>query len=263
MCEMKPMDYDTSYEGLIPEGNFRISPSMLDKFNSCKHEWYRSQVLGEKTFLGNTSTELGKCLHRVAEQYIKTNKVDDAEIMQYIDSIDNFDVDKDYIKQQYEPMKLALLAYLTSNPKPQYSEHTIAKELMKGIYVGGTVDAITSDEIIDFKTTDTMSPIQKIPSYYKWQMLAYAWMLRELGMEKRFLKLIWITTSRVGRVSEKTGKPLKDSPSEIFEIVEEITPQDYEFIESYLRLIGESVLAGYKYPELVYIIFADYRLKGL
>ena len=44
------MNYQENYEGLLPEGAFRISPSSVAKFNDKKWEWYQESVLGNKTF---------------------------------------------------------------------------------------------------------------------------------------------------------------------------------------------------------------------
>ena len=76
------------------------------------------------------------------------------------------------------------------------------------------------------------------------------------------MRLVWITNNVVGRISEKTGKPMKDYPARVVAITQVITEDDMRFIEDYLKLIGETYLKSKESPELTYLLFGDYRLKG-
>lgn len=258
MQEMKPLKYENNTYNL-PDGVFRISPSMVAKFNDKKHEWYRSQVLGENTFEGNTSTVLGTCVHRMAEYFLKGIEPDYNEINNYIDSLD-LDIDKSFIKEQYVIMGRTLIKHLSKNT-PNLSEQEVIAHMKDNVYVGGTYDALDRDILIDFKITSSKNPSDTIPYYYKWQMLTYAYALRKNNIPVNFIKLIWITTNETGRISDKTGKPLKDYPSVVKELIEPITEDDMRFIEDYLNLITETYLEGIKNPKLIYLLYADYRLK--
>lgn len=263
-CELKPMDYKENYSGLLPEDVFRISPSSVYKFTDRKWEWYRSQVLGEETFTGSTSTVLGSCVHRIAESYIKLKKVDKDEIYSYIDSFaSNTDIDREFIKEQFIPMGQALIDYLRVHGIPDKSEDTIATELIPGVWVAGTADAVIGDTLVDFKTTSKTTPDDYIPNYYKWQLLTYAWVYRKLGIDINRIRIVWITNNVVGRISEKTGKPLKDYPTQVVPVTELISDDDMRFIEDYLKLIGETYLKGKEDPSLVYLLYSDYRLKEI
>ena len=101
-----------------------------------------------------------------------------------------------------------------------------------------------------------------MPQNYKVQLLTYAWIYRKLGVDIQNIRIVWITNNIVGRVSEKTGKPLKDYPSKVIPVTQVITNEDMEFIESYLKLIAETYLKAKECPELTYLLFSDYRLKG-
>lgn len=265
---LKSLDYVENYTDLIPEGNFRISPSMVSKFSDKKWEWYQNQVLSNSTFAGNTSTVLGTCVHRCAEVFSKCKNEEErailrTEIPNYIDTFSmNPDVDISFCKEQWKPMGQALINYLTLYGVPERSEDKIAYKLMDGVYVGGTADAVIGDTLIDYKTTSTKEPsCVLIPNGYKMQMLAYAWVYRKLGIEINNLKLIWITQNNVNRISEKTGRAMKDYPSKVIPVTIGITNEDMEFIEDYLKLIGETYLKAKECPELTYLLFGDYRLK--
>jgi len=255
------LDY-VSGETILPEGAFKISPSMIEKFFSKPHEWFRSEVLGEETFAGNTASTLGTIVHFCAEEYTKTRTVDISEIDRYISEINNPEVDIEYVKSQYQPMAQALINNLITTGTPQRSEELISAEIMDGYHVAGSADAVIGDCLVDFKSTSRMTPPTEIPTYYRYQLLAYAYMYNKMGVPINRIRIKWITNNQVGRISEKTGKPMKDYPATVADSTETITNEDMNFIESILKLIAETVACYKANPNLAYILFKDYRLKG-
>lgn len=262
MSELKPMNYKENYEDLIPKGSFRISPSMIHKFTSKKYEWFNSQILGNEQFEDCTATVLGSLVHRIAEGFIKNRAVDRQELIDYAESFRSNDkVDVDYILSQWKPMGQALIDYLEAYGIPDRSEEAIAAEVLDEVYAGGTADAVLGDILIDFKTTSSLTTKDYIPLDYKQQLLTYAWIYRQKGIDINYIRIVWITNHTVGRVSEKTGKPMKDYPAKVEVVTEMITDDDMKFIEDYLKLIGETYWFYKTNPYLAYIIFGDYRLK--
>ncbi|RUT50955.1 PD-(D/E)XK nuclease family protein [Campylobacter fetus] len=267
MQDLKPLEYKENYTDLIPSDCFRISPSMVSKFNDKKWEWYRSQVLGEDTFSGSTSTVLGTCIHRAAEVFAKKPKEEVIDILEkelpaYIESFAaNSDIDTVYIHEQWRAMSEALIDHLRVYGKPTRSEEAIAYEIAPSVYVAGTADALLGNTLIDFKTTSKINPDTTIPFYYRLQLLTYAWIYRKLGVDIQRIKIVWITNNIIGRISDKTGKPMKDYPAKVEAVTEMITKDDMDFIESYLKLIAETYLKAKENPELVYLLYSDYRLK--
>ncbi|MEE3693883.1 PD-(D/E)XK nuclease family protein [Campylobacter sp. CLAX-22107-21] len=269
MQKLKPLDYKENYTDIIPEDSFRISPSMISKFSDKKWEWYQSQVLGNTIFEGSTSTVLGTIIHRIAEVCTKFKTNEEREVLRteipnYIESFSNNpEINIAHIKEQYKPMGNALLDYLNIWGYPDRSEEAIAYKVCDGVYAAGTADAVIGNTLIDYKTTSNQSVSEYyMPQNYKVQLLAYAWIYRKLGVDIQNIRIIWITNNIVGRVSEKTGKPLKDYPSKVIPVTQVITNDDMEFIESYLKLIAETYLKAKECPELTYLLFSDYRLKG-
>lgn len=258
---LKNLDRNENYKDLIPNGALKISPSMIAKFFDRKWEWFANEVKGEVTFLGNTSTFLGTIVHRIAEEFIKTRNVNKQALLDYIASIDELVADKDFILAQYKPMGEALINHLISNGIPNESEKVLATKISANTYLAGTIDAILGDTIIDFKTTSKTTPDVTIPMHYKYQLLSYAYLARANGIDISRLSIIWITNNITGRVSEKTGKPLKDYPARCEQIYYVITPEDMEFIDSCIKLIAETYEYYLKHKELAYILYSDYRLK--
>lgn len=257
---MKPIGTMSNYG--LEENAFRISPSMVHKFTSKKWLWYQEQVLGNTLFTGNTATVLGTIIHRIAEEFTKTKEVNKQGIYDYIKTFqDDPEVDIEYIQEQWEVMGQALLNYLTTFGIPDESEKEVSYNIQDNVFVAGTIDAISGDTIIDYKTTSYLNPPDKIPENYKWQLLTYAWICKKLGIEIEKIRIVWITNNIVGRISEKTGKAMKDYPSVVGTTTELITDEDIAFIDSYLHLVAETYLKAKECPELTYLLFADYRLK--
>lgn len=254
------------YESVDCPGIFKISPSGISKFFDRKHEWYTNEVLKEKEFLGNTSTVLGTIVHYCAEEFTKNKKVDKEEIPKYLDKMSatlSPDVfDRKFIEEQWTVMGQTVIDYLKKQGLPQHSEIPLKYELFDGFWVGGTADAIHGDCLVDYKTTSDLTPKEYIPMHYKYQLLTYAFMANKLGIQVNRIRIVWITNNIVGRISDKTGKPMKDYPSQAVAITESITQEDLDFIESVLLLISETVACAMANPELTYLLFSDYRLKG-
>lgn len=281
------LDY-VSGSTVIPDDAFGISPSGLHRFFSEPWNWYGEMVLGNApAFQGSTSTVLGTIVHYVGEEFANTQSVDKSEIWKYIckecnipypgdvpeDADDEFwEVyfsefntselyDTQRIIEQYRPMGNALIQYLSKTGLPQHTEDLISREVLPGYYACGSADAVHGDCLIDYKTTSVMSPSEKIPFNYRLQLLTYAWIYKGMGIDINRIRIVWITNNETGRVSEKTGKPLKDYPSKVVPVTQSITQEDFEYIENILKLVAETVEKGKDCLELVHLLYKDYRLK--
>lgn len=292
---MTPLDY-ISGSSIIPENTFGISPSQIYKFFDKPHEWYYSEILGEKQFLGNTSSYLGTIVHFIANEFSRTKTVRKYFIYQYLyeqlvprnvqernmqhpfvfdeyldieamedylkDNTDPEFVDVEYIFNNYKPMGNALIQFLRVNGLPQESEVLIAQEVLKNYYACGSTDAIKfKRKVVDYKSTSDLTAKKNIPYNYKLQLLVYAWILKQKGYPIDSISIVWITHNQVNRISQETGKPMKDYPTTVTEVVEYIDQKDFDFIESILKLVSESVQASIDYPHLKHVIWKDYRLK--
>lgn len=244
---MNKLGYYESYKDKIGSNSFRISPSMLWKFYdtfTSRKEWYRSQVLGENTFSGNTSSVLGTCVHRAAEMYFYYKSIDKveeelhAEIPLYLKENFTFnpDVDINDIDKSYRPMVYNLLQYLESIGNVDASEKEVIYKLDDNYYLAGTCDAIKGTTLIDYKTTSRKTPPEEIPIYYFKQLMAYAYALNKLGTAIDKLRLVWITKPSGGEVGV-SGKVLKYYPSQVIPIEYTIQPEDFETIDEDLRRV--------------------------
>lgn len=266
---MNLFDYNAG-QGLIPDSAVRISPSQLSRFFDDTANWWRETFLNEKPqFQGNTATHLGTCVHAAAQMFLQSNYIDHDQILAYIDSITDPEIDKHEILTAYPAMVDTLVSRLLQSQLPynNVSESFEYTELLPDIYVGGSIDLYSSKNggtITDYKTMQSLDRARvptSFPRPYYFQQLTYAWLKRQQGHPVNLLELAYISRPNVGRVSDKTGKPLKDYPSELNLVRHQITDQDMEFIESNLKLIAESIQFAQSNPEHLYLLAQDRRLK--
>lgn len=256
------LDYNNG-KGVLPEGAFRISPSQFNTFMTKPHEWYREQILREVGFTGSTSSVLGTIVHYIAECVGKDEIPDKDEINNYINNFEkDEEVDCQVVRDNYLLMAETLVNDYVLKNKPTEVEPFVKYELQEGYFPSGSIDAIYGDCIVDYKTYNSKTKPKKIPLNYKYQLLIYAYICRKNNKDINRIRLVYVNRNIDGGVSVKTGKPLKSYPPEVTVLTEQITNDDMEFIESLLNLCIETVKKYRESPELAYLLFRDYRLKG-
>ncbi len=254
-------------ENELPDNAFRISASGFNQFMGYPHQWFRETVLGEEGFTGNTASVIGTIVHYIAEQYAKGNHPDINEIEQYITNHeDNEDVDTYEVRSQYKAMGETLVnQYISQNP-PSRVEEFVSTELYPGIFPSGSCDAVDGeDTIVDYKTYNSTTEPKAIPQAYRYQLLIYAYIYRQMGLDINRIRLVYVNRSiDTRRTSEKTGKPIgKIQLPRVTVLTEIIGDEDIEFIESVLRLCAETYIKYKESPDLAYLLYRDYRLRDL
>jgi ATP-dependent helicase/DNAse subunit B len=264
----KYLEYDHEKSYLPADCKVNISPSSFANFVSQKHNWYKQQVLKEDRFMGSTSSVLGTVVHSLAACIAKGEDVDKEAIYEYIE--DNKKLE-DYcsitVEDNFEQMATELINnYVLPNMDNYHSvEETYMASLGNGVYVSGSIDFTEGEKddicIGDYKTYNSKSKPKSIPMNYKYQLLVYAWLLKQNGYNPTRIKLVYVNRSIDGEISEKTGKRLKSYPTEVTVLVESIDEESLEFIGSLLQLCKETLLATKKHPELTHVLWSDMRLK--
>ncbi|MEE8598863.1 MAG: PD-(D/E)XK nuclease family protein [Dehalococcoidales bacterium] len=257
------LDYSSSP---MPEtGVFKISPSAFAKFVERPHTWYREQILKENVFEYNTASVLGTIVHYCAEKVAKNEEVDIDEIEKYIGKWSpNDDYDPNIVKAQYIGMAERLVNDYVIDRQYLEVETQFHALLKNEFYVAGTPDAMegTKDDCLlcDYKSYSSKTKPKTIPMHYKYQLLVYAWMLRQCGYTVTRIRLIYINRHIEGEISEKTNKRMKSYPPEVTVLTETISEEDIAFIEGLLMLCVDSCLASDDHPELNHVIWHDPRL---
>ena len=260
------------YDGAdhIPKEAFKISPSGVDKFFSDKTTWYRENLLGApKKFTGSTSTVLGTCVHACAEvvanALIAKTPHNSQELAEAVEAFINVykgneDYDTSKIRGLWHNMAEMLIKDFVLSANTIATENFIYHELLPGIFVGGTYDAITStapnDDInnpvgqLTVRDYKTASKMPSTFSYaYKLQAYTYAYILHQQGIKVSQVELCYVV------------QPTKTLPVRTKNFTAPFDDQAYNFIEGILHLIADSVQCFNNYPDIQYLLACDYRLK--
>jgi len=277
---LEPIDYNTIFDyndgkGIIPDEAFRISPSGVDKFFSDKVTWYRENLMGEsKKFTGSTSTVLGTCVHAVAEiiaNSVANKTPHDSELLaekieEYIATYDgNEGYDTSKIRGLWKNMAEPLVKEYVLQANTVATEDFISHELLDGIYIAGSFDAITSSsptDTIDMIKAGTHTGRLTVRDYktasskpssfsyaYTLQAYCYAYVLHKNGIKIDEVELCYAVqpTKTLGVRTFRFTKPFND--------------QAFNFIEGILYLIADSVQLWNNWSEGRYLLAGDYRLK--
>jgi len=254
----------------IPEGSFGISPSGIGRFFSNPVSWCNTNLRGGE-LITTTSMVLGTTVHEIIDQYLKGN-LDTSEkrdvMNEFVETfVDNeskrlLDLDTGVILGNYKPMSEAAINGIISNGMlGGDSEVSMALEVADSFYLRGTSDYIYGDCIVDWKTTSLMSAPKDINFGYLIQSLAYAKMANNNGYTIDRIAIGYITRNNVGRISDKTNKPMRDYPSTLTMRYHQITQEDWELLDDAIQLIVESVKLVKEHPEYMHIVFKSMGLK--
>lgn len=250
----------------IKVDGFCISPSSIGKFFEYPSTWFTDYLTDdEQSFIGNSSTVLGTTCHYIYEQYGKNreyfvaNKEKiyeelETELKTYVNS--NLQlatlVDVPHILSTYpQIVKIVVNDYIRLSP-PDYVELSLLAQIpnYNGYYLGGTVDNITRDIIVDYKTVKTKPNTEVIPFHYKIQLLAYDYLLKERGMNMNYMRLVYGVA------------PTKTIGARMFMVEERITEEDRQMFQETLWLMCESIKRCETDPTLIPLIFKSKKLEG-
>ena len=253
-------------KGIVPDGAFRISPSQVSRYFDQTSQWYREFLLGEKGFQGSTASELGTIVHAAAAMYFDHQCVYGKQIEDYLDSITDPEIDKSIIREQYPIMIETLINEFLSTNLGTHSEQFLWHEVLPGIGVGGSIDNYDKNKatITDFKTMGSLDKARlpkSFPRAYWFQQMLYAWLMIKNGFKVDYVRLAFVTRNNTGRFNDK-GKALKDYPSEVYTLIEQVTDESLEIIDGCVNTIAHSVQLWQNHPELRFALAQDWRLRA-
>ncbi len=235
---------------IVPEGHIKISPSQIASFWNYPSIWYKDVFLGEKSFKGNTGSELGNIVHEIADSVAKNESLSREDVEEYIESIDNPDVDKDEIRKHwYEMSHLLVNEYVLKNI-PDLHEYQTQVDLGDKVSLAGTLDGYYNSGIVnDYKTSSTKPKTDSIPWNYFVQLMAYGYMLKAEGKEVNRLRITWIV------------KPTKTLPARLFIVNHEVTDKDWKEFDDILKIMIDSIKLTRSNPEYSHIIYKSMNLQ--
>lgn len=231
------------YNDIKIEGKTKISPSSFVESMISPSTWYKSQILKEGGFKGNTASVLGTLVHAKIEAYYNDSVLPESDISAYLSQyVDNPDVDEWSIRDNLEgSYKAWVKDYGTKYPKPDELEKALVFE-PSGIdyYIAGSCDARQGNIVIDWKTSATK---KTSIGNYRYQLLIYAWVYKQLGVK--------IDTMRICYIIHKT----KTLQARIEVVDEPINDSDYEYIEGQLKLLIKKCKYTIDHPEALEFIW--------
>ena len=249
---------------LFPDDCYHnVSPSSIGKFFDFPVLYYRENVLGEEQkFQGSTSTVLGSICHKIYELVVKypnnkwkefiNREIIQEQLLKFVELHPELGINVDEVISLYpqitrEVVNSYILKCTTSRVEV---EKQVVVKLDDSIYLGGTIDRIEGDCVVDYKNVGKMpSDTTKIPFGYKIQLLAYAYALRKLGYIVDRIRIVYGI------------RPTKTIPARCVVVTEQIDYVANKLIDDTLNLIVESVTICKNRPELVHLIFKSWDLK--
>jgi hypothetical protein len=165
----------------VEEGEVLLSPSSLSQMFDNPMAWYKTYILKEKSFNGNDNTYLGSLLHNRIENYYLSSRnggyiPNKDEEVAYLDS--NNAIDSWKIMEALETMYNTWIElYAKKFPKPDLLEQQFKYSPTPGIVIGGSVDAIVGNILIDWKSS---SKSKSSLSEYKLQLYAYSFIINSI-----------------------------------------------------------------------------------
>lgn len=252
----------------LPDGSMRLSGSSFSKWVSTPWQFYRETVLGLDKFEGSTSSVLGTAVHLAAECYEKKiSHIQDevfSQLRTYGEENPHLELDLDEIMKQFPLMVNELVdSYLSTAPRTEFVEEDLSIDLGNNLYVQGQVDRREGAMIIDYKSFNSATDPKTMPSYYRQQLLFYAWLYKQSGIHTDRIRLVYISREIDSRyISPKTGNQCgKVTPSRVVVLTEMITDEDIDWVDSMVKLWVDTMTLVRERPEYTHIALHDPRLK--
>ena len=230
----------------VEEGEILISPSSIAQMFDNSGAWYKSYILGEKSFSGNDNTYLGSLLHnRIEEYYLKRDngqvKIDKELESAYLASSNALDSWK--IMEQLEPMyKQWIEQYGTASKTPNELELALQYSPIDGIVLGGSIDAIIGDTVNDWKSS---SKSKTSLADYKMQLYCYAFIARKNGFKINNIQVVNIV------------KPTVKGEVKVNVLKEPIDEEYMSWFLGQLQLQVKRIKLAKEKPEYASLLFVD------
>lgn len=254
----------------IPDktGKYNISATQIERFFKDSIGFYKNVVKNEITFKGNSNTMLGTIVHYCISSFLQGNhdkEMITKNITEYISQMNFEELEEEIdfdVLAKWKDMANEAIKWCSSNLDLydlQSEKRYIAMlDEEDNIYLNGTLDLLhKGEELIDFKTTSNMTDINSIPTQYITQLYAYCYLLDMNDIPlPRFLSIVYIHQPYLNRISEITGKKLKDYPCRVYKLPIEFDDKTYFLVKEKINLIKNAIKSNN--PVLAFRLYGDY-----
>ncbi|HIH2213124.1 TPA: PD-(D/E)XK nuclease family protein [Campylobacter coli] len=251
----------------IPEGYYLFSASSINNYFFNPNKFFRKVILKEEVSEQTNSTILGTIVHHFASNYDRNYDEVEKEVIEFLEEYKSSEsVDINYIKSKYPFMAQELISYIKNFDifEPTERESSYLLKLTDRVYLGGTIDVRYDNLLLDYKTTSNkyITTDTPIPDNYKLQLYTYLHLLHKNNVKIDKYGITWISVPEYGRISEKTGKPLKDYSTNIVTNTEYIDLDFYNEVWKKIMLVAENIEYILGNPNSLYLFAKDLELKG-
>lgn len=247
------------YYKVMPKGGHRclISPSSLSNLYLNPGEWYNTAVLGNPAkFTGNEATTIGSICHYIYERetFGEEWNIENIreQLTEYAQMRPELELDVPTVMDSAISTAMAVIANYPLNNPGVSVEHSVLAEVGDKIYIGGHVDRIEGNRIVDFKTV-AKKPGDKISLGHKLQLMAYVAALNIVA-GKQYIDEISIVYG---------VKPTKTMGARCFVTTEKIEEEHIKLIEYTINYIRCALEKCDKDPSLVPLIFRDFETEKM
>lgn len=213
-----------------------IRASSARSFYEVPAMWYKTHILGQDRFEGNTNTYLGTLCHKYAECYFTLKPYDYMEILAEAPDC----VDKEGILKDMPAIEKELKLYLDTLEPPSLIEQYLKGFETAHFITQGTIDAYYKEGgvLVDYKTSSVKkSSIDE----YRQQLNIYAYLMALNGYEVNTIRIVNII------------KATKTMPPRINILEGEA---DVKMGEETLRYMAEKAELAMRNPEFARLIFS-------
>lgn len=247
------------YNKVVPKCPYDclISPSSLARLYTNPGEWYDMAVLNKPNpFHGNDATVTGTICHHKYECIANGTIFDDKDVynqlIDYAKVMPELELDVDKVfNDAITTSDVVYSTYTGFEYNNAIVELETLKEVADGIFIGGHVDRIEGNVVIDFKTVSKKPNEEKIPLRYKLQLMAYVAALNNDGFNIDTIRIVYGV------------KPTKTLPARCVVVTETIEDEHIQLIEYTINLIRSSIEKCKADPTLVPLIFRNFEVTNM
>ena len=189
------------YDNIQIENKVRFSPSGFCNYYESPYHWYKSQILNENNFKGNTQTVIGTLTHARIEAKWLGLEIDENVEIDYISRFDeNPSVDCWKIADTVADIWNIIVDNLDLIGDADEVEQRVVFEIPNSRYfIGGTFDYRRGTTIGDIKTISTTP--KQIKFNHKYQIYLYE-LARRMNKEEPMdcIEVIYIVKTKIPKI---------------------------------------------------------------
>lgn len=257
----------------VPNGAIKLSPSSLWKFFEFPRVWYEENIeyplddtiISSKMITGTACHIVYEEVTKHIQSCLQYNSSDTSfdterlfsQIDRYMDEYigDNYhmlDTPLETMKSNYKATATVVVNEYISKVLPNNSEVSLQCEVDNyyNFYLAGTIDNVTQDRIIDYKTVFSKPSGDEIKFSHWLQLMAYRYMYQN------------VYKSPINEIAIVYGiVPMKTIGARCIQVRKQVTKEDEILFNDTIKLICESIKRCKQDNSLIPLVFKSMELN--